>query len=100
MSFDCAYGLSRVRVNNRVDDPALVAILKTSFTLDYVIDGAAAQTYKFADVKDVYDVDITASATPSLARGLGLRDENNLVSFGVFFGGATTLVACTACVLA
>jgi hypothetical protein len=59
MGFDCAYGLSRVRVYNRVDS-AEARPLINSFSLDYVVNGAVKQTYDFAGAEDFYDVDIAA----------------------------------------
>ena len=61
MDFPCAHGLSRVRVTNRVDHPVLIANIN-SFTLDYVFNGTVAQTYKFANAKETYDIDIKGAA--------------------------------------
>ena len=57
MQFDCAHGLTRVLVWNRVDDPSRLKLID-DFSLDYFVKGKIVQTYKFANAKDTYDIDI------------------------------------------
>ena len=61
MDFPCAHGLSRVRVTNRVDHPVFITYIN-NFSLDYVVKGKTVQTYKFANAKETYDIDIKGAA--------------------------------------